>query len=213
MVDIPDYQTLMLPVLRIAAEGDTTIPKAVERLGLEFNLSSDQMAQLLPSGGVPLINNRAHWAKTYLLKAGLLEQPSRGIFRATSKGLELLRAGPAQSTIKHCYNFRNFENLGAETATNLGGRVLRPSPTSRQTLQRLLRWKWRPPTSELRSRRKNWTMRCGMTFSIEYSRLSPSRAERSFFERLVIRLLLAMGYGGGRDESAFHTGGRRVQRH
>ena len=111
MVDIPDYQTLMLPVLRIAAEGDTTIPKAVERLGLEFNLSSDQMAQLLPSGGVPLINNRAHWAKTYLLKAGLLEQPSRGIFRATSKGLELLRAGPARIDNQTLLQFPEFRKI------------------------------------------------------------------------------------------------------
>lgn len=59
MPDIPDYQTLMLPVLRLAAEGETTIPKVVERIGTEFSLSPDQMAELLPSGRIQLINNRA----------------------------------------------------------------------------------------------------------------------------------------------------------
>lgn len=77
MADIPDYQTLMLPVLRLAAEHELSVPQAVQRLAIEFNLTPDQLAERIPSGRIQLVNNRAHWAKTYLLKAGLVEQVRR----------------------------------------------------------------------------------------------------------------------------------------
>ena len=86
MPEIPDYQTLKLPILKIAAKGES-IPYAVAILGKQFHLTPEQMAAMLPSGGIQIINNRAHWAKTYLVKAGLLEQPRRGVFKATDRGL------------------------------------------------------------------------------------------------------------------------------
>jgi restriction system protein len=84
----------MLPVLRIASQGETTVPKAAETLGIEFGLTPEQMARMIPSGGTPLIHNRAHWAKTYLVKAGLLDQPRRGVFRITPRGLDLMKQNP-----------------------------------------------------------------------------------------------------------------------
>ncbi|HKA20107.1 MAG TPA: winged helix-turn-helix domain-containing protein [Blastocatellia bacterium] len=68
----------MLPVLRLAADGEVTIPSVVEVLAREFSLTPGQLAERIPSGRSALINSRAHWAKTYLLQAGLLEQPRRG---------------------------------------------------------------------------------------------------------------------------------------
>jgi restriction system protein len=94
--EIPDYQTLMLPILKIAAGGESSIPKAVEKLGAEFNLTPQQMAEMLPSGGIQVVNNRAHWAKTYLVKAGLLDQPRRGVFRITERGSGLLNQNPTR---------------------------------------------------------------------------------------------------------------------
>ena len=90
MPAIPDYQTLMLPVLRLAADGETTIPRVVERLAKEFSLTPDQLVERIPSGRSAIINSRAAWAKTYLLQAGLLEQPRRSWFRASDKGREIL---------------------------------------------------------------------------------------------------------------------------
>ena len=112
----PDYQTLMLPLLRIAAKGESTIPRAVEILGKDFHLTLEQMSALLPSGGIPVINNRAHWAKTYLVKAGVLEQPRRGVFRATDRGIKLLQGKPIRidnRTLEEYPEFRAFTQKGA----------------------------------------------------------------------------------------------------
>jgi restriction system protein len=108
VAEIPDYQTLMLSVLRIAALGESTIPKAVEKLGVEFGLTADQMAEMLPKGGAQVINNRAHWAKTYLVKAGLLDQPRRGIFRITGRGAELLKTNPSRIDNHILANYSEF---------------------------------------------------------------------------------------------------------
>jgi restriction system protein len=90
LVSIPDFQTLMLPVLRIAAEGEVRISDAVERLALEFALGPDERSHLLPSGRQTTFANRVHWAKSYLSKAALVELTKRAHFRVTGKGREVL---------------------------------------------------------------------------------------------------------------------------
>jgi len=70
MLEIPDYQTLMLPALRLAAEREVTVPGIVGELATEFDLTPDQLAQRIPSGRFPLFNNRVHWAKTYMAPTG-----------------------------------------------------------------------------------------------------------------------------------------------
>ena len=75
---IPDYQTLMLPVLKCAAEGETRVPDLAERIANELGLSQDQREEMLPSGRQRLLHNRIHWAKFYMSKAGLIASPARG---------------------------------------------------------------------------------------------------------------------------------------
>src|SRR4051794_38396553 len=93
-MSIPDYQTLMGPVLELAAQGETSIPAAAQAVAGRFGLTAEEQEQLLPSGRQRLLHNRVHWAKTYLGKAGLLESPRRGRFVATDAGRALLAAPP-----------------------------------------------------------------------------------------------------------------------
>ena len=88
----------MLPVLRIAAEGEVRISDVVERLADEFTLSADERSHLLPSGKQTTFANRVHWAKSYLGKAGLVELTKRAHFRITEQGREALAAPPNAST-------------------------------------------------------------------------------------------------------------------
>ena len=73
----------MLPVLRLAAEGETRVPETVEKLANEFGLTQEERDQLLPSKRQRVLHNRIHWTKFYMVRAGLIEQPRRGRFVAS----------------------------------------------------------------------------------------------------------------------------------
>ena len=91
---IPDFQTLMLPVLKLAGDGqEHTSAEAVESLAQQFQLSDEERGQLLQNGQ-PRFNNRVGWATTYLKKAGLLQSPGRGRFGITEKGRDVLTSDP-----------------------------------------------------------------------------------------------------------------------
>jgi restriction system protein len=86
-VTIPDYQTVMLPLLRLAADGqELSLRGSIERLADEFGLSEDERKELLPSGSQATFDNRVGWARTYMKKAGLVDSPRRGHFRITQRG-------------------------------------------------------------------------------------------------------------------------------
>ena len=91
---IPDYQSLMLPVLKIAAEGDARVPTASSRIADQLGLTEKEREEMLPSGAQRLLHNRIHWAKFYMSKAGLIESPKRGVFVATETGRALLATKP-----------------------------------------------------------------------------------------------------------------------
>jgi restriction system protein len=92
---VPDFQTLMLPLLKLAADGQQhTLSEAVERLAEEFQLSEDDRAQLLKSGQTRMYN-RVAWSTTYLRKAGLLQSVGPGRFQLTDRGREVLASRPA----------------------------------------------------------------------------------------------------------------------
>lgn len=96
MPEIPDYQSLMLPLLKLSANGSISLRDAVQKLVEEFQLSAEQMVRKLPSGQA-IIYNRTGWAKTELVKAGLVEQPRRGSFNITNRGRALLDERPHRS--------------------------------------------------------------------------------------------------------------------
>jgi restriction system protein len=108
---IPDYQTLMLPVLRLAAQGETRVPDVEERVADEFGLTPGERNQLLPSGRQRVLQNRVHWAKFYMGKAGLVTSPRRGRFVATEAGRSLLASNPERIDVQRLLEFPSFREF------------------------------------------------------------------------------------------------------
>lgn len=91
-MSIPDYQTLMLPLLKLLVDKqEHSLRETIEALAEEFGLTEPERKELLPSGQQPVFDNRVGWARTYMKKAGLLETTRRGYFRITDRGLEVLK--------------------------------------------------------------------------------------------------------------------------
>ena len=102
---VPDYQSLMLPLLKILSnQEELKTRELVEKLTSEFNLSEEDKRQLLPSGKQPVMSNRVGWAKTYLQKAGLLISEKRGFIKISQKGLDILKQNPKKINICAVYD-------------------------------------------------------------------------------------------------------------
>jgi len=124
---VPDFQTLMLPLLRFAGDAkEHSVGEARSAIASEFKLTSDELAQMLPSGRAPLFANRLAWAKQYLSAAGLLDTSKRAHFVITSDGAELLRNPPARIDIKFLGRYPVFEAFRARTVKTSIGAVTIP---------------------------------------------------------------------------------------
>ncbi len=188
---IPDYQTLMLPVLHSAAQGEVKLSEVTRSLALTFELSEEEISRLLPSGVQPVFVNRVGWAKTYLAKAGLLELTRRGYFRITSLGQNVITSNPPQidnSYLMQFEGFREFKNRGGDSEarvfdTSVGEGVLTPDEV-------------------MRAAHRQIESALGQEL-IEHILKAPP----SFFERLILKLLEGMGYGGSTKDSRRVLGG------
>lgn len=189
---IPDYQTVMLPLLRLAKDGsERKFRDAVEHLAQEFGLTDDERTELLPSGTAPLFDNRVGWARTYLKQAGLLASPKRGFLRITERGKALLAKQPTRIDVElldQFDEFRAFRTRRRETANEVAP-VQQPAeehePPPSQTPEDLLASAYRRLRSDLE-----------LDLLDQVKAVTPA-----FFERLVIDLLVAMGYGGSRQDA------------
>jgi len=187
---IPDYQSIMLPLLKIAADGDVhRFRETVESLAGHFALTDSERRELLPSGKQATFDNRVGWARTYLAKAGLLESPNRGFFRITDKGRDVLRENPQIINVQFLERFDEFVNfrqlrrgrLAAETSGPPTGGVQDIQDTPEESLEAA----YQALREELAAEILRTVKSC-----------SPE-----FFERLVVDLLVRMGYGGSRREA------------
>lgn len=191
---IPDYQTLMLPVLRHAAEGETRVADVSERIADDLGLTQAERDELLPSGRQRLLHNRIHWAKFYMSKAGLIASPARGRFVATDKGKALLATSPERIDVALLMQepeFREFyRNEGAGEEEN-GVPVKPAQDTSVRT------------TPEEQIDAAHASMQAALRDELLQRILSNSPA---FFEQLIVDLLVAMGYGGSHKDAATQLG-------
>ena len=106
---IPDYQAIMLPLLKFAGdEKEHHIGEAIDYLAKKFGLTDEERKRLLPSGQQPIFDNRVGWARTYLVKAGLLYRPKRGYFKITKRGLEVLKNPPEKIDNEFLSRFPEF---------------------------------------------------------------------------------------------------------
>ena len=176
---IPDYQTLMLPVLRKAAQGEVKVSEAVEEIADEFSLTDDERAELLPSGKQTIIANRVHWAKTYLKQAGLVDAPRRGHFQISERGKEILDQNPPKIDNSTLEQFPEFLSFKSRTPTT-DQRAKVPTSSESETPDEIMRGAHREIEDALRKE------------LLERVRDAPP----AFFEGLLVNLLVEMGYGG-----------------
>ena len=210
--DLPDYQKLMLPLLRIAAERETSLRLAVDRLADEFALTAAQRAGAVPSRRFPVLQHRAHWARTHMLRAGLIERRPRGAFRATARGRALLADMPDRHDLGVTALIpelasaptRASKARAAKTPAPQAPAPQAPAPQAPAPVPPPLAPA--PPAERLAAAADELdaALRRALIERIFAIDEVPRRA--AFFERLVLDLLLAMGYGGGRHEAAIRLG-------
>ena len=112
---VPDYQTLMLPLLKLFAGGKTKVSECFVDLKAEFSITDEEAEEILPSGQTYLYN-RVHWARTYLGKAGLLTSPKRGVHEITEKGRQFLETNPQELNTKALEKFDGFIEWRSNTS-------------------------------------------------------------------------------------------------
>lgn len=176
---IPDYQSLMLPLLeKLADKREHVFRDLVEELAEDFKVSEDERKELLPSGTQRIFDNRVGWARTYLKKAGLIESPKRGISVITEEGLGVLKQNPKFINIaflKQYTSFLEFINLKPEDSTDA-----QVEEITKET-----------PEESLEGAYQRLRKSLAQDLLNKVIGLPPS-----FFERLVVELLVKMGYGG-----------------
>lgn len=181
---VPDFQTLMLPLLRYCADGrEHSNRDAVPALAKEFGLSAGDLAELLPTGRQGRFDNRVGWAKSYLKQAGLLEFTGRGIFRITPRGQEVLKKKPARVDMKYLEQFPEYAAF--REGSKREGDIQELAKPTEATPEELLEAGYK----QLRA-----TLAADVLQQIK-------SASPAFFERAVVELLLQMGYGGTREDA------------
>lgn len=187
---IPDYQSLMLPVLQIAARGETSVPLAETELAQMFGLTPDEREQMLPSGKQRILHNRIHWAKFYLTKAGFLETPRRGRFVITSAGNSILAQQPAKIDNRYLLNIPAFREFYRANQTDESNDAPTQADTQVATPEEVVETAFRATQSALRIELLDRILQNGP----------------GFFESLIVDLLVAMGYGGSHRNAATQLG-------
>jgi restriction system protein len=183
---IPDFQSVMLPLLQVAADGKTrTIRECREQLATHFALSGEELAEVLPSGRTPRFSSRVHWAKTYLEKAGVLTSPTRGTIQITDRGRALLAEQVSElSTALLASRFeemRTWRESSRIAGSPKRGRFVEEKETSLEL----------PPDEAIEESFRRYREAVQSEILGRIKTMPPA-----FFERLVVDLLLRLGYGG-----------------
>lgn len=171
---IPTYEEIMLPFLKYLADGqEHGLSEIHDALANKLGLTDEEQRELLPSGRQPVFRNRVGWTRSYLKRAGLISCPKRAHFKISDKGLELLKENPREITTKFLKRY---------------GDPVKPQPivnVTGMTPEELLEYAYQKLYSELSKEVLGIVKTC-----------SPA-----FFEKLVIDLLITMGYGGSRKDA------------
>jgi restriction system protein len=189
MMPVPDYETMMLPVLKLFSEGARSVSDCVPPLKELHHLTDEEAAELLPSGRKTKLADRAHWARTYLSKAGLLASPKRNVHVITERGRQVLEQNPARIDNAFLDKFEDF--AGWRNQSRLREREMPgedelvadlPALPDRQTPEDAMQTAYQTLSAALRDDLLGLLRE-----------MNPIR-----FERLILDLLKAMGYGAGR---------------
>jgi len=189
---VPDFQSLMLPLLKIADDGsEHNTSEVVEILAQQFGLSENDQDEMLPSGKQRKFDNRVTWTKTYLQKALILSSTGRSRFRITERGIKILNDNPSSLNVKYLNQFPEF--MAFHTVTNAKeGKTNEASSTSQEIVEKTSQ----TPQEILEISYQNLRQTLAQELLEQIKNNSPK-----FFEGLVVDLLVAMGYGGSRKDA------------
>lgn len=186
---IPSYEEIMLPLLKMLGDGqEHSLQEADDYLSEQFKLTDDERRELLPSGQQPVFRNRLGWARTYLKKAGLLSTPKRAHFKITERGLELLKEKPSEISAQFLTRYQEFVDFKSIKKNKENGDESEESNydiSTDKTPEESLEYAYQKLRSELAKEVLDVVKNCSPTF----------------FEKLVIDLLIKMGYGGSRKDA------------
>ncbi len=191
---VPDYETLMLPVLRAFGQGATSVRECLGAIQDEFAITDAEARELLPSGSTTVLSSRAHWARTYLSKAGLIASPKRGVHQITDQGRKILDGKPAridnQFLRKVSAEFRAWLVVARQARTGTSAGDEKPGTETTAALAD------HPPTAPPEELIAQAAAEIEAALAADLleiiHRMDPLR-----FERLVLDVLSAMGYGSG----------------
>ncbi len=188
---IPDFQSVMRPVLLAVSDGEPR-PLADVREAVKdfFDLSEQDRKERLPSGNQTVINNRTGWARTYLNKAALLKIPQRGMVQITDRGQDAIQNGPDRISVAWLKQFPEFQDFH----THKPKAVTSESEAENETIEEAT------PDEQLASAHQSLMENLADEVLDGIRKASPP-----FFEKLVVDLMIAMGYGGSRREAGQAT--------
>jgi restriction system protein len=187
---IPNYETIMLPLLHYVADGaEHPLREITAHIADLFELTPEERERRLPSGQSTYIQNRTGWAKTYLKKAGLLSTVRRGLIQITDRGREVLANKPDRIDGNFLGQFQEFNDFRARTSNPLNAESLRGAGDEAQTPEETIQRSYMALRSQLVDDLLERIKGCSS----------------DFFERLVVDLIVAMGYGGSQSDAARAT--------
>jgi restriction system protein len=192
---IPDFQTLMLPVLKQFADGSEKTPADVRGpIAVEFGLTANDLSVLLPSGGQTTFANRVAWALGYLKQSNLLVSPGRGHYQVSERGRQVLQSPPPRidiSFLEQYPDFQAFRNRGSSSLEPAGTNT--PVVTSSLSIEA----PFLTPDEQIRAGATRIKESLAAQLLEKILRGTPEA-----FEKLVVDLLVAMGYGGSQEDAA-----------
>lgn len=188
---VPDFQSVMLPLLKVLGDGEEhSLHEVIETLADQFALTDEERRELLPSGRQAKLANRIGWARTYMKKAGLLESTGRGKFRINGRGLSVLRENPLEINVKYLEQFPEFLEFRDGSTRDANSDLKDDAADKIKTPEEILEAGYQNLRGDLALDLLDRIMGC-----------SPE-----FFEKLVVDLLVAMGYGGSRRDAGEAVG-------
>lgn len=181
---IPDFQSIMLPLLNFCADGqEHTNREAIEALSAHFVLIEEEQKQLLPSGQQRVFDNRVAWARAHMKMAHLLENTRRGVFRITDRGKDVLSKSPSE------INLRFFKQFPEYTEARLKRKTSRDKEESEEL-------EARTPEEQIEQAYETLRENLASDLLAQLKFSSPA-----FFEKVVVEVLVKMGYGGSRRDA------------
>ncbi len=182
---IPDYQTCMLPLLKYYGDSqEHTNRDSIDALAKDFKLTEEERRMMLPSGVQGLFDNRVNWARTYMKKVALIESPKRGVHKITKRGLDILKKKPERIDVAYLGQFQEFKDF----------RALRHAKQEEEEPELDLNNK--TPEESLESAYQKLRGDLAADLMQRLESCSPA-----FFERLVVEVIVKMGYGGTRKDA------------